>query len=80
VQVVGRGARHPCPALGEEGLALCRVGALPPRLRRAAPAAGRRRRGGTEPAPVHRCSMQRTHKRCTPAWDHVVVWFAPSES
>jgi hypothetical protein len=30
VQVVGRGARHPCLALGEEGPAPRRAGAFPP--------------------------------------------------
>jgi hypothetical protein len=35
VQVVGRGARHPCPVLGEEGLALRRAGASPSRACRA---------------------------------------------
>jgi hypothetical protein len=45
VQVAGREARHPCPALGEEGSAPRQAGASPPRARRAAPTAGRRWRG-----------------------------------
>jgi hypothetical protein len=80
VQAIGCGARHPCPALGEEGLAARRASALPPRVRRAAPAAGRRRRGGAEPATAWSCLMRRPRRRCTLAWDRVVTWFVPSES
>jgi hypothetical protein len=80
VQAVGRGARHPCPALGEEGPAPHRAGASPPRVRRVAPAVGRRRHGGAEPASVRSCSMRRPRRRCIPAWGHVVAWSMPSES
>jgi hypothetical protein len=80
VQAVDRGARHPCPALGEEGPAPRRASALPPRVRRAAPVAGRRRHGGAEPTPVRSCLKRRPHRHCTLAWDHVVAWSMPSES
>jgi hypothetical protein len=80
VQDVGRGARHPCPALGEEGPAPRRAGASPPRARRAAPAARRRRRGGAKLAPVQSCSMQRPDRRCIPVWGRAITWFVPSES
>jgi hypothetical protein len=80
VQVIGRGARHPCPALGEEGQAPRRAGALPPRVRRATPAVGRRRRGGAESAAVRSCSMRRPRRRCIPVWDRAVAWFIPFES
>jgi hypothetical protein len=55
---IDRGARHPCRALGVEGPTPRRAGVSPPRVRQVEPAAGRRRRGGAEPAPVRSCSMQ----------------------
>jgi hypothetical protein len=79
VQVLGRGARHPCPSLGE-GPASPRAGALPPRVCRAAPTAGRRLRGGAESALVRSCSMRRPRRRCTPTRDRAVVWSVLSES
>jgi hypothetical protein len=66
VQVVGREARHPCPALGEEG----------PAPRRA----GHPLRGGAEPAPVRSCSMRRPRRHCILAWRHAIAWSAPFES
>jgi hypothetical protein len=80
VRVVGRGAQHPCPARGEEGLAPRRAGVLPLRVRRVAPAVGRRRHLGAEPAPVRSYSMRRPRRCCIPTWRLVVVWFVPSES
>jgi hypothetical protein len=80
VQAVGRGAQHPCPALGEEGPCPRQAGASPPRVRQAAPAAGRRRHGGAEPAPVRSCSMRRPRRRYIPAWGRDVAWSVLSES
>jgi hypothetical protein len=80
VQAVCRGARHPCPALGEEGPAPHRAGASPLRAHRGAPAAGRRWCGGAEPAQVRSCSMWRPCRRCIPAWDRAIAWSVPSES
>jgi hypothetical protein len=74
VPTVGRRAQLPCPTPGGEGPAPRRAGTLPLQVRRVAPAAGRRRRGGAESAPVWSCSMRRPHRRCTPVWDRAVAW------
>jgi hypothetical protein len=53
---------------------------LPPQVRRAAPATGRRRRGGAEPTLVWSCLMRRPRRRCIPAWDCAVTWSVLSKS
>jgi hypothetical protein len=80
VQAAGREARHPCPALGEEGPAPHRTGASPLQVDRAGPATRRRRHGGAESTPVRSCSMRRPRRCCIPTWGHAVAWSVPSES
>jgi hypothetical protein len=78
--VVDRGARHPRRALDVEGPAPRRAGVSPPRVRRAAHATDRWRRGGAVLAPVRSCPTKRPRRRCTPAWGRGVAWFVPPES
>jgi hypothetical protein len=79
-QAVDREDRHPCQALGVEGPAPRRVGVSPPRVRRAAPTARHRHRGGAGLAPVQSCLMKRARRRYTPVWGRDVAWSVPFES
>jgi hypothetical protein len=54
--VVDHGALGPSPPPGEAWKALLRAGAWPPRVHRATPIVGRRRRGDAVPAPSRSCS------------------------